>query len=187
MDHAFNPTCIASIKLPAPPSQFITSGTKRRTTTRNTFGAVTVPATSVNPFSALSSVSPTELPDQMIDGGRNTKLVVPENSSKVNTMDFKFFLNSNIVGEPTPRKKEKKKRKAVDARQPLVTSWMSNATPAHVSHTAASPISSTHSHHVLGGKKTGVSRLLQQKEKITSIETGKQYRMADLFSSDDEN
>jgi len=90
------------------------------------------------------------------------------------------------VGEPTPRKKEKKKRKAVDARQPLVTSWMSNATPAHVSHTAASPISSTHSHHVLGGKKTGVSRLLQPKEKITSIENGKQYRMADLFSSDDE-
>lgn len=102
----------------------------------------------------------------------------------------------STVGEPTPRKKkekakrEKKRSNISDSRQPLVTSWvMSNATPAHVSHTeqAPSPLPhSTHS-HVLGGKKTGVSRLIRQKEKITSVETGKQYRMVDLFSSDDEN
>ena len=103
-----------------------------------------------------------------------------------------FFLQSTCsgkfikVGEPTPRKKEKREKKRrtdVDIRQPRITSFVSHSpstTPAHVREKENGPTTS----NVLGGKRTGVSRLLNREKTITAVENNKIYKMSDLFSSE---
>ena len=90
------------------------------------------------------------------------------------------------MGEPTPRKKEKKKRvrEEVDRRQPVITSFMSqegSQPPAHVMEKDRPRAS-----NVLGGRKTGISRLLKRENNITSRDSKSTYKLSDLFSSEDD-